>query len=122
MTVSALVDGLDGMLNGIMPKRIIIDPSAAALKAELRKRGYHMQDANNDVLNGISDVCTLLEKGELAVMENCKNTIQEFGLYLWDSNAADNGIDAPLKENDHCMDAVRYFVKTMYLVKKSDSR
>ena len=122
VTVSALVDGLDGMLNGIMPKRIIIDPSAAALKAELRKRGYHMQDANNDVLNGISDVCTLLEKGELAVMENCKNTIQEFGLYLWDSNAADNGIDAPLKENDHCMDAVRYFVKTMYLVKKSDSR
>lgn len=30
--------------------------------------------------------------------------------------------DAPLKENDHAMDAVRYFVRTMRLVKRADEK
>jgi len=46
--------------------------------------------------------------------------INESGLYnVWDTNAVDRGEDVPLKENDHCMDAVRYMVKTLRLVKKS---
>lgn len=102
-TVSELVDGLDGMLDGITPKRVIIDPSAAALKVELRKRGYHTQDADNDVLNGINDVCSMLGAGRIAFMDCCKRTIEEFGEYFWDTAAADRGEDAPLKENDHCL-------------------
>lgn len=117
-TVGELVDGLAAMLDGIEPKRVIVDPSAAALITELRKRGYHTQGADNDVLNGISDVCTMLEQGQLFFMDCCKNTIEEFGLYMWDAKAADNGVDAPIKENDHCADAIRYFVKTRKLVQK----
>ena len=37
---------------------------------------------------------------------------------MWDPKKANNGMDKPIKENDHCMDAVRYFVKTMHLVKR----
>lgn len=117
-TVGELVDGLANMLCDIEPKRVIVDPSAAALITELRKRGYHTQGADNDVLNGISDVCTMLEQGQLFFMGCCKNTIEEFGLYMWDTKAADNGADAPIKENDHCTDAIRYFVKTRKLVQK----
>lgn len=117
-TVDALVDGLANMLDGIVPKRIIVDPSAAALIVELRKRGYHTQNADNNVLNGISDVCTMLNKKQLFFMDCCENTIKEFGLYMWDTKAADNGVDAPIKENDHCQDAIRYFVKTKNLVPK----
>ena len=37
----------------------------------------------------------------------------EFGSYIWDEKAAQRGEDRPVKENDHAMDAVRYFVYTI---------
>lgn len=43
-------------------------------------------------------------------MEECIHTIEEFGVYSWDPKASDRGEDAPLKDNDHCMDSLRYFV------------
>jgi PBSX family phage terminase large subunit len=121
ITVSELVDGFEAMLSShedCKPKRTIIDPSAAALIVELRKRGHHTQNAVNDVGPGIADVCTMLYKQGIAFSGRCVNTLNEFGLYSWDKKAADNGEDAPIKQNDHCMDAIRYFVKTMNLVKK----
>lgn len=121
-TVSELVDGLDMLLDGIMPRWVIIDPSAAALKAELRKRGYHTRDANNDVLDGISDVCTLLGANKIAVSRQCEHCIKEFGSYMWDSKAADAGMDRPIEENDHCMDDFRYFCKTMRLVQRNKQK
>ena len=122
MTNSQLVDRLDAMLGSIRPKRVIIDPSAASMKAELHRRGYHTQDANNTVLEGISDVCSMLGAGNLAFMPCCENTIKEFGAYLWDAKAIDRGEDAPLKESDHCQDAIRYLVKTLRLVKRSNEK
>lgn len=122
LTNSQLVDRLDAMLGSIRPKRVIIDPSAASMKAELHRRGYHTQDANNTVLEGISDVCSMLGAGNLAFMPCCENTIKEFGAYLWDAKAIDRGEDAPLKESDHCQDAIRYLVKTLRLVKRSNEK
>lgn len=117
-SVKQLVDGLEEMLKGKKPKWIIIDPSAAALKVELRQRGYKTLNADNDVVNGIEDVITLLIAKQLGFSKKCKGTIREFGLYIWDAKAAERGEDAPVKKNDHCMDAIRYFVKTMRLVPK----
>lgn len=117
-TVSALVGGAKGMLDGIMPKRFIVDPSAAALIVELRKQGYKVQSADNAVLDGIADVGTMLNAQRLFVMDTCRDTINEFGVYAWDEKAADKGEDKPIKANDHAMDAVRYFVRTRKLVKK----
>lgn len=122
-SVKELVDGLEIMLKNNdckKPKAIIIDPSAAALKVELRKRGYIVRPANNDVQEGIEDVITMLLADLLAFSVKCKGTIKEFGLYMWDSKAAERGEDKPIKTNDHGMDAVRYFVKTMNLVRKKD--
>ncbi|MDO4170782.1 MAG: PBSX family phage terminase large subunit [Lachnospiraceae bacterium] len=117
-TVDELVDGMEKMLDGINPKLIIIDPSATALKAELKKRKYRIKLARNDVLDGIVDVGTMLNNDRLYFSARCKGTIEEFGIYIWDQKAADRGEDKPVKDNDHGMDAVRYFVKTMKLVKK----
>jgi len=122
LTDSELVDRLDIMTDGITVKRVIIDPSASSMKAELHRRGYHTHSADNDVLNGISNVCSMLGAGDLAFMPCCENTIAEFGSYLWDSDAVNSGRDAPLKESDHAMDAIRYFVNTMQLVRKSNRR
>ena len=122
LTTSELADRLDTMLDGILVKKIIIDPSAAPMKAELRRRGYHTQEANNTVLEGISDVCSMLGAGNMAFMPCCENTIAEFGSYMWDNKAINAGVDAPLKENDHCMDATRYLVKTLRLVRRANTR
>ena len=108
------------MLGNILVKRVVIDPSAASMKAELRRRGYHTKDANNAVLEGISDVCSMLGADNLAFMPCCEKT--EFGSYLWDSKAVERGEDAPLKENDHCADAVRYFVRTLRLVRRASEK
>lgn len=118
-TVGQLVDGLAEMLNGIKPKQVIIDPSAAALKVEVRNRGLHVKDADNDVTNGISDVSTMLQTRRLKFMVCCKYTIKEFGAYVWDQKALDRGEEKVDKESDHCMDAVRYFVRTKRLIKKT---
>ena len=46
-----------------------------------------------------------LKQGEIKICRACTDIIREFGLYRWDSN----GRDAPIKENDHAMDDMRYF-------------
>lgn len=117
-TVKQLVESMKEWLHGIMPERIIVDPSATALIAELRQSGYEVKKALNDVSEGISDVATALQTGIIGIMSKCKACIEEFGVYSWDSKKADNGEDAPIKENDHSMDALRYFVKTMRLIKE----
>lgn len=122
LTGGELVDRLDKMLGGIKVERVIIDPSAASMIAQLRRRKYNTRKADNNVSIGISDVCTMLQDGNIAFMPCCKNTIKEFGAYFWDENAADRGEDTPLKDNDHAMDAVRYFARTMRLVKRADEK
>ncbi len=119
-TVSEHVKGLIQMLNGIEPRAIIVDPSASALITELRRKGYHVRRADNDVKEGIDDVSTMLANQLLAFCDCCVNTIGEFGIYSWDEKASDRGEDAPLKENDHAMDAARYFVRTKYLVRRTN--
>lgn len=123
-TVTELVDGLEELLKiggeKITPKNVIVDPSAAALIVEMRKRGYKVRNADNDVLNGIADVGTMLNANRLKIHKQCTATINEFGVYCWDEKSAQRGEDKPVKENDHCMDAVRYFVKTMKLAKREE--
>lgn len=127
-TVTELVDGLENVLprtqDGeiIKPKRVIVDPSASALIVELRKNKYAVKKAINDVLEGIADVSTLLGQEKIAFTNSCENTIKEFGLYAWDEKATNRGEDAPLKQDDHAMDATRYFVKTMKLVIKKEKQ
>lgn len=119
-TVSEHVKGLIQVLNGIEPRAIIVDPSASALITELRRKGYHVRRADNDVKEGIDDVSTMLANQLLAFCDCCVNTIGEFGIYSWDEKASERGEDAPLKENDHAMDATRYFVRTKYLVRRTN--
>lgn len=119
---SELADGLDALVGDRYIKSVIIDPSASALKVELRKHGYRVREADNDVINGISDVSNLLVREKLHILKKCTHTINEFGVYAWDLKAAERGIDAPIKKHDHAMDALRYLVRTLKLVKKDKRR
>ncbi|WFA10346.1 PBSX family phage terminase large subunit [Tissierella sp. Yu-01] len=112
-TDTEYADDLKEFLGDIKPKSIIIDPSAASFIAELKKRGYKIKKAKNDVLDGIRFVATLLNQGKIAFAKECKNTILEFNSYIWDVKASEKGEDKPIKQHDHCMDAVRYFCYTI---------
>lgn len=89
---------------------IIVDPSAASFIEVIKKYGkYIVKGADNDVLDGIRVVTTMLNKDMIQIHESCENTINEFGLYCWDE---ESGEDAVIKENDHAMDSVRYYCYT----------
>lgn len=123
---SEFADDLDKWLEGTKIRAIIVDPSAASFIAELSKRGYTVIPANNDVLDGIRLVASLLSQGKIMFAESCINTRKEFASYVWDAKAAERGEDKPIKQNDHAMDAVRYFCRTVlhqYMAKiKSKSK
>lgn len=88
---------------------IVVDPSASSFIAQLKKDGfYNVRKANNDVLDGIRHVSTLLSNGKYFIHESCKNLIKEKASYVWDIKAQQRGEDKPLKQNDHASDAERY--------------
>lgn len=89
----------------------IIDPSAASFIALLRKSGrYSVKKADNAVLDGIRMTATALKTGKIKIAPWLVNWRDEAASYIWDEKATNE--DAPVKEKDHLMDAMRYFVKT----------
>ncbi len=116
-TDKEFADDLEQFLGGIKPKRIIVDPSAASFIAALKQRGFKIKKANNKVLDGIRYVGSLLNTDEIAFSPDCINTFKEFNSYIWDEKATERGEDAPVKQHDHAMDAVRYFAYT--IIRKS---
>lgn len=94
---------------------LIIDPSTASFITALRNEGYNVEKAKNDVLDGIRATATAMNEGSILFSKKCKNLIKEFGSYRWDDKASLLGEDKPMKEFDHAMDALRYFVfKVVY--------
>ncbi|MBP3037973.1 PBSX family phage terminase large subunit [Bacillaceae bacterium Marseille-Q3522] len=98
---------------GALPVTVILDPSAASFRAQLRKDGFRVRKAKNDVLNGIRSMQTAMNEGIVKWSSDCVHTFREFHSYVWDEKAAERGEDKPVKEHDHCMDADRYFIHTI---------
>jgi len=91
--------------------KVIVDPSAASFIECIRRHGrFRVVKAENDVITGIRNVSTALRENRLRFNESCRDIIREFRLYCWNEKA---GMDAPIKENDHAMDDMRYFVADM---------
>ncbi|MFQ6792902.1 MAG: PBSX family phage terminase large subunit [Thomasclavelia sp.] len=112
-TDSEYADDLVEFIGDKKIRQVIVDPSAASFIAELKKRKLSVKKAKNDVANGIREVATALSRDQIKFYDVCKMTIKEFATYAWDPKASQRGEDKPIKENDHCMDAVRYFVYTV---------
>lgn len=92
-------------------KSVIVDPSAASfIEVVRRHKRFKAQKAVNDVVPGITTTARYIQDGTIKVHYSCEDAIREFGLYRWDEKAAE---DRPIKENDHSMDEIRYFVMTI---------
>lgn len=98
---------------------VYCDPSAASWKAELRFRGYNVQDADNSVINGIRVVGSMIQMHQYIIHPECKKTIEEYCSYAWDAKAQETGQDKPIKVNDHACDSDRYGVYTYTLNRMS---
>jgi len=98
--------------------RVIVDPSAASFIECIRRHGkFRVVKADNDVITGIRQVSAALKQNRLKFHESCRDIFREFQLYRWSEKA---GTDAPVKENDHAMDDMRYFVADMLASEKGD--
>lgn len=94
--------------------RTIVDPSAASFIAVLKKSQWaRVMPANNDVLDGIRETAVALQIGRIKILSSLDNWKKEAGSYVWDDSLDEH----PVKVNDHLMDAMRYFVKTMGISK-----
>lgn len=112
--ITQYVNDLVNFVGDDYPRAIIIDPSAGSMKTTIRNRGLRIKDADNDVLEGIRMMATFIGNRKFKVhKKNCPHFLEEIAGYVWDEKAALNGIEKPVKEMDHALDAARYFVKTI---------
>ena len=90
---------------------VVVDPSAASFLECIRRKGkYRAIPAVNQVSDGIRRVSRELRAGRLLIGAGCVDAIREFGQYRW---AEGKDREQPVKENDHAMDDIRYFVSTV---------
>ncbi len=102
---------LEELAGGRNISKVIVDPSAASFIECIRRHGkFRVVKADNDVITGIRHVSSALRSNKLRFNECCRDIIREFQLYCWNERS---GSDAPVKENDHAMDDMRYFVTDM---------
>jgi len=104
-------EALERLCDGYDIETVIVDPSAASFIECIRRHGvFSVRHAENSVLNGIRRVSDALLSGRILFSSSCLDTIREFSIYVWDEKS---GNDCPVKENDHAMDDIRYFVNTV---------
>ena len=102
---------LETLIGDLPIEYIVVDPSAAGFIETIKKYGkYIVKGANNDVLNGIQEVTKYLNYGILKIHDSCTETLKEFQQYAWDD---DKPKDEVIKENDHHMDLIRYYIWTV---------
>ena len=111
MTDQEYAEALRELAGGRAICAVIVDPSAASFIELLRRSGWKVVKANNDVLAGIRLTADLLKAGKIVICEGCSACLREMDEYVWDLRSGNR--DQVKKENDHAMDEMRYFVSTV---------
>ena len=93
----------------------IIDPSAASFIAALKKNHrYKVRKADNSIADGLRETATCMSNGNIKISNKLEKWKKEVSGYMWDNKKSD---ETPVKDKDHDMDAMRYFVKTKHIVR-----
>jgi phage terminase large subunit len=115
LTINDLSDRLKS-LNLQRSDEIFCDSAEPKSIEELKRAGFNAKPAEKDVWGGIMKV----KSYPLFITDNSKDLKAELQSYKWktdrDGNIASD--EAPVKENDHLLDSLRYSVFTK-LTKKS---
>ncbi len=100
---------------------VFIDPSAKGLAEEIKRAcpDVIIKDAKNDVKLGISRVQKMFSFRRLFISPKQKHLIAEMYMYEYDEDLLDKGKEEPVKQNDHCQDALRYLIMGIWkLIKR----
>lgn len=90
---------------------VVVDQSATSFIEVIRRKGrFSVKKAVNDVIPGIRRTAMVLSEKRLTFSPGCIDIIREFSEYAFDEEA---GCDRVIKESDHAMDDMRYFVNTV---------
>ena len=111
MTDEEYAAALEKLAGGRTIAAVIADPSAASFIEVLRRHGWKVIKADNDVLSGIRMTSDCLKSGRIVICEGCHDCLREIDAYVWDLTGGAK--DRVRKENDHAMDDMRYFVATV---------
>lgn len=111
MTDEEYAEALKELVGERTPEAVIVDPSAASFIELLRRKGWTVRKADNDVLSGIRLTADALKEGRIVICEGCSDCIREMDEYVWDLSSGAR--DRVKKEHDHAMDDMRYFVATV---------
>jgi hypothetical protein len=104
-------DALCELTAGKKISAVAVDPSAASFIEVIKRHGeFRVKPAQNNVVNGIRRVTQALKDKTIIICDACAASRREFALYRWDTSKRE---DVPVKQNDHAMDDIRYFVTTI---------
>jgi PBSX family phage terminase large subunit len=117
MTDGEYAEALAELVAGRHITAVIVDPSAASFIQVLRRAGWNVKQARNDVVSGIRATAQALKDGKIVICEGCGDCLREMEEYVWDLGSGVG--DRVKKEHDHAMDDMRYFVATV-LQQRSD--
>ena len=79
-----------------------------------RQLGLDLVEADNAVEAGIYSITTRLTSGRLKVFRSCTNLLQEMRLYRRDERGR------VVKDNDHCIDALRYACMELHNIARTE--
>lgn len=109
-TDAEYVEALMELAGERVVEQVIVDPSAASFIEAIRREGFQVVKADNNVTDGIRVTADLLKRRKMVICQNCTDCLREMTAYCWDERS---GRDAPRKENDHAMDEMRYFAMSV---------
>ena len=106
MTATDIVKAIEEFADRHNPESIFVDPSAKGYIEDLWRDGYPAVAADNDILEGIQRVRSMITEG-FSIDPSCQNIIEEFGMYVYPENPKVE-TDKPIKDHDHGMDMLKY--------------
>ena len=111
MTDAEYADAIRRLAGDRPIRAVIVDPSAASFIELLRREGWQVRKADNDVLSGIRLTADLLKSGRIVLCTPCCDCLREIEEYVWQQGTP--GKEQVKKEHDHAMDDMRYFCATV---------
>lgn len=95
-------------------KEVFADPARPDMIEEIRKAGFNIFPANNEVFDGIQKVKSM----PLRICDDSPNVLKEIKFYKWKIDKDNRKLDEPVKFNDHAMDAMRYAIFSRNMKRK----
>lgn len=116
----------------LRPHSVYPDPEAPEKILEMERAGLNIREVNkgkDSIIRGIDIIRELFKQNRLHISEECRNLVQELETYHYpEKKAEQNEPEAPVKDNDHALDAIRYVFltcnpyPTMFWQRKTEER